>query len=147
MNWWKAFGIKLIGVGILTFSIFGIFYNMSLTGLFLITFIVAGVTFIGDLFLLDKLNQVIAILGDLALFFVLYWVLGSLFITDGTPLLLAALTAAYFGTVAEAVFHIYMMDKVHKTDRTVPFLGKYQTEYAEEENIRTIIKNKKKNKK
>src|SRR5699024_1473461 len=131
----KAIIIKFIGIGVLTFSICGIFFDATIGRLFLMTLIVAGLTFIGDLFILPRINQAVAAIADFATLFVLYWVLGN-FVVEGTvPLLLSAFTAAYFGTAAEALFHIYIMDRVHEPDRDPPVPTRFQTEFAEEADV------------
>lgn len=128
----KAFGIKFIGVGIITFGIFGIFSNATITRLLIMTLVIAGIIFIGDLFILPRMNQVVAIIGDLALYFALYWVLGNFVVGNVTPVLLPAFAAAYLATAGEAVFHIYMMDRIHEPDRGAPIPTRFQTEFAEE---------------
>lgn len=139
MEKWKGYGIKLVGVSIATLSLFGIFYHTSLWMLISIALIIASVTYIGDLFILPKINKALAVIGDFLLYFALYWGLGMLFVADGVSILFPSFAAAYLSTAAEAVFHIYMLDKVHKTDRTVPMFGNLQTEFAEEENVRKVI--------
>lgn len=138
----KAFIIKFIGIGVLTFSIFGIFYHATIWRLLLMTIIVAGLSFIGDLFILPRIHQALATVGDFASFFILYWILGTLVVEGTVPLLLPAFTAAYLGTAAEAVFHIYMMDRVHEPDRDAPIPTRFQTEFAEESDVESNLKSK-----
>lgn len=135
MRLWKAYGIKLIGVLIITLSIFSIFYQTTLFHLIAMGIVIATITYVGDIFLLDKLNQVVAAVGDLIAYFALFWIFSSLFIADGMASILPAFTAAYLATAAEAVFHIYMVDHILNEDDELVMIGDFQTEFAEEERI------------
>lgn len=144
-NYIRAFVVKFIGVGVLTFSLYGVFYHASIGRLLLMTFVVAGITFLGDLFILPRVNQAVAALGDFGLFFLLYWLLGNLVVEDTVPLLLPTLAAAYFGTFAEAIYHIYAMDRLHEPPRTAPLPTRYQTEIGEESDAEAVVRNKQNN--
>ena len=124
--------VKFVGVGVLTFSLYGVFLHATIDRLFLMTFIVAGVTLVGDLFILPKMNQALAVVGDVIAYFILYYVLGALVVEATISPLLPALTAAYFGGLAEMVYHIYVMDRIHEVPRPAPAPTRFQTEMAEE---------------
>src|SRR5699024_4514165 len=72
-----------------------------------ISLVVSAVTFIGDVFILPRMNQALAIVGDFAGILLLYWLIGGLVVDDGVSPIMPALAAAYFGTMAEAIYHIY----------------------------------------
>src|SRR5690625_1933419 len=128
----KAFAIKFIGIGIFTFGIYGIFNYATIGRLLLMTIIVAGLTFIGDLFILPRINQADAAVADFATIFLLYLILGNLVIGGTATVLLTAFAAALLSGAGEAVFHIYMMDRVHGgTEVNLP-LGDLLTEMGEE---------------
>jgi len=131
----KAFIVKLLIFGVLTFSIFGIFTNASIMKLLLISLVVSAATFIGDVFILPRMNQALAIVGDFAGILLLYWLIGGLVVDDGVSPIMPALAAAYFGTMAEAIYHIYAMDRLHEPDIGPPLPVRYQTEFAEEEEV------------
>lgn len=126
--------VKFVGVAVLTFSLFGVFLDATLGRLFLMTIIVAGITFMIDVFVMPRINQVVAAVGDFITYFVLYYVLGSLVVEANVSLLLPALTAAYFGALAEMVYHIYVMDRLHEAPRTAPLEPRFQMEISEEFN-------------
>jgi len=127
-----AFIVKFLGVGVLTFSLYGVFLHATINKLFLMTFIVSTATFVGDVFILPRMNQAIAAVGDAVAYFVLFYILGSLVVEPTISPLLPALTAAYFGALAEMVYHIYVMDRLHETPQLSPAPTSYQTETAEE---------------
>ena len=139
----KAFGIKFIGVGIITFGVFGIFSNATITRLLLMTLVVTGIIYLGDLFILPRMNQFVAIIGDFAFYFALYWLLGNMVVGDTAFIWLPAFAAAYLATAGEAVFHIYMMDRIHEPDRGAPIPTRFQTEIAEESTPEYDTKNEK----
>lgn len=144
----KAFVIKFIGIGVLTFSIFGIFFHATIGRLLLMTLVVSAITFIGDLFILPRINKALAAILDFATLFLLYFLLGNLVVEGNVSLILPAFAAAYLGAAAEAVFHIYMMDRVHEPDRPAPIPTRFQTEIADESDVEaaTRIEQEKKEK-
>ena len=140
MNWYfmehlRAIGIKIIWVGIITFSIYGIFHHASIGNMFLMTLLIVGITYIGDVFILPKINQAVAGVGDFVGYFILYWVFGTLFIVGTFANIIAAFAAAYLSVFAEIIFHIYVMDRVHEPDRGAPLPSRFQMEVAEETDI------------
>jgi len=138
----KAFIVKFIGVGVLTFGLYGIFYHATIGRLLLMTIVVAGISFIGDLFILPRINLVVAAVADFVGYFLLYWLLGNLVVDMAEPLLLPALTAAFFGGFAELVYHIYVMDRLHEPPRTAPLPTRFQTEFAEESDPKVARRDK-----
>src|SRR5690625_1868762 len=136
----KAFTIKFIGVGVITFSFFGIFFHATIGRLLFITLIVAGVTYIGDLFILQRINRAVGAIADFGVYFLLFWALGNLVVEGTASLILPAFAAAYLATAAEAVFHIYMLETVHGIDTRVQTPGELQTEFAEEADVEGAIK-------
>src|SRR5690625_2097865 len=110
------------------------------------TIIIAGLTFIGDMFILPRINQAVAAVADFATLFLLYLLLGNLVIGGTTTVLLPAFAAALFTAAGEAVFHIYMMDRVHGDDVQVdPPLGDLLTEMGEETDPDELLKHNKDN--
>jgi len=132
MHIWKALGIKIIGIGIFAFGIYGIFQYATIGRLLLMTIIVVVLTFLGDLYVLPRINQVAAVVADFAAIFLLYLILGNLVIGGTTTIILPAFAAALFSAAGEAVFHIYMMDRIHGgVEESLP-LGDVLTEMGEE---------------
>lgn len=132
-----AFGIKLIIVSIVTLSLFGIFYNASLTPLIVMSFIIAGTGYIiGDLLILRRLGNVFASLLDFVLYFATIWLLSGMFLGASNAMTIASLAASYLITVTEPLFHAYMEERVFEEDRPAPAIRstQYQTEFAEEHN-------------
>ncbi|MDC3412321.1 YndM family protein [Aquibacillus sp. 3ASR75-11] len=137
MNHAKAIGIKLIVIGVVLFSILGIFYNATLGNIFIITLLVTGIAYaIGDLYILPRYGNVFATIADFGLAFVSIWLLSSMFIEANGQIIAASLFASVFIAIGEAVFHIYMKNQVlHNDDKrnnTHVINRNFQTEAAEE---------------
>lgn len=142
MRLWKGYGVKLVGVLLITLSVFSIFYETSLFNLIVMGIVIATISYIGDIFLLPKMNHVLAAVGDLIAYFALFWIFSTLFITDGMVSILPAFMAAYLATAAEAIFHIYMTDHILGDNNPTVMMGDFQTEIAEEETIDQEMKKK-----
>ncbi|MUK90196.1 DUF2512 family protein [Ornithinibacillus sp. L9] len=144
----KTLGIKLVVNIIVVYSIFGIFGNASLINLFWISLLVTGIAYlIGDLVILPRYGNAIATLADFPLAFLSLWILGSLLLAVGTPIVTTSLFAAFFISVAEPLIHAYLEshDTATKSNRP-PIPTRLQTEFAEETDAQDIMKKKKKKK-
>lgn len=133
-----AIGIKLLLVGTVVLSIFGIFSNTSIPSLLLLSLAIAtGSYIIGDLFILPQFGNIMATIVDFGLYFlaVLSFVGLSLGIQAG--LVLATLATTYFLTLAEPLFHVYMIERVFEIDQEeiIVRLEDFQTEAGEEKII------------
>lgn len=68
MNYLKAIAIKFLATLVLLYVILGLFYDMSFTNVFLISLVLGLASYlIGDLFLLAKTNNTIALYKRAAL--------------------------------------------------------------------------------
>lgn len=139
----KAFGMKFIVIGVITFSIFGIFNETASMGrLLVMSLLITGITFIGDLFVLPKIGNWKASVADFGLFFVLYWSLATFFIGGPVPMVLTSLAAAFFSAISDAIIHIYMLEKIfgRTYKKQITFSNELQTEFAEETDAHSINK-------
>lgn len=137
----KAFIIKIVSVGVFTFSIYGIFHFASISRLLLMTLIVVGITFIGDMFILPRINQAVAAIADFIGLFVLYLILGNIVIGGTTNIILPAFAAALFVGAAELFYHLYIMDRIHGEREIDPPVGGVQVEIAEEIDPGEVVRN------
>jgi hypothetical protein len=130
----KALGIKLIVHMITVLSIFGIFFDASLTNLVIIGIITTAISYlIGDRFLLRRFGNVKASIADFFLTFFTLAILGYLLIETDMPLITTSLFAAFFITLTEPFIHAYILENEAKAKRKRPLRsGRLQTEFAEE---------------
>src|SRR5699024_9266333 len=100
--------------------------------LLFMTFIVSLITFVGDLFILPRMNKAMALISDILGLFILYLILGNLFFNNNIPLVLPAFSATLFIGACEAFFHMYMMENIHEESRGRLSTGRLQIEASEE---------------
>lgn len=95
----------------------------------------AGLTYLGDVFLLPRVGQLIAPILDFGVIFLLLWFLGNNVIEASGSVLLLSLAGAYLLSFCEAIFHTYMKESV-LGEKEVAFPTynnqQLQTEVAEE---------------
>jgi hypothetical protein len=146
----KALGIKFIVTSIVLLSVLGIYYNSTILEIIMISALVTGVAYVvGDLFILPKFGNIVATLADFGLAFLSIWGLSLLFIAPPDRLATAALFAAVFIMLSEALFHAYMENKVldkgqnNITFNSTSFQNKFQTELAEEPDLKDLNKRNK----
>lgn len=132
MKYLRAFGIKFIFTTVIVFSLFGIFYHTSLFTLLMLSVAVTGITYLGDVFLLPRLGNIIAPILDFMGIFVLLWFLGNTFIQTSTSMTITSLAAAYVLAICEAIFHIYMREGIFEEPEKMPTFNQLQTEFGEE---------------
>lgn len=148
LNHLKALGIKFVVISIVLLSILGIFQATASIGeILMISFLVTGVAYvIGDLFVLPRFGNLIATIGDFGLSFLSVWILGSLFIEPTYSMISASLFSAIFISLSEALFHPYVKNKVLEKETEnqilVPQRVRYQSEFAEENDVYDIKQDK-----
>ncbi|HWL25192.1 MAG TPA: DUF2512 family protein [Ureibacillus sp.] len=113
MQYTKAFFIKVaLTVGTLAI-VLGLFFNVSLVDSILTGIVLTIIAFIGDMFVLPKVGNMIAAGIDLVLTFLVVWVFGSyLFDVDSVTLLSAAVLTSLFIAAGELYYHRYLRDHV-----------------------------------
>lgn len=135
----KGFGIKFIGIGMITSIIYATFNDANVGSLLFMTVVIASLSYIGDLFIFPRINHILAAVLDFALYFILYYFLGSIIVDGGIPLLLSAFAASYLAAIGEAIFHMYLIDYVFDERYVNPFPGKFQTELAQETDVKSVL--------
>ncbi|WP_368652639.1 DUF2512 family protein [Ornithinibacillus sp. 4-3] len=125
-----AFAIKLIFTTVVIFSLFSIFYHLSMTELLFIVFLVSGLTFIVDLFLFARFGYLITPIIEFVSTFALLIFLSSIFVQTGVSSIVISFAAAYLIAICEALYHIYLGENV--MDKDEPIIRQLQVELAEE---------------
>lgn len=133
----KALGIKAIAIGITVFSLFGIFYDASLTNLFWVSLLTTGLSFlIGDVFILRRFGNLTASIVDFPLAFVTLWILCGMFIEASFPIISVSLIAAFFITCCEPFIHTYLNENLEaerfEERKRGSGTARLQTEFSEE---------------
>ena len=139
----KALGVKYIIATIITFSIYGMFGQATLGNLFLISVLVIILPYLGDLFVLPRIGNLLATASDFGLYFLLYLGLASMFIGMSPPIVLTSFAAAFFTAISESILHIYILENIFDIDQKNPTpipIQQLQTEFAEETDAQSIRK-------
>ena len=134
----KAIGIKWIFTTIILLSLLAIFESISFQQILMMSIVITGIAYIvGDLILLPVYGNLIATIADFGLAFLSIWMLSSFYIAQAVPIVLVSVAAAYFFSFCEALFHIYMKEKVLQIRQAdiIPFPKsnmRLQTEFSKE---------------
>lgn len=113
----KALGIKWVILITAVFPIYGIITNATLLNIFLITFVLLGITYVvGDLFILRRYGILVTSIVDLVLSFGLLYIFGNVINGIPTETIIPAITATGFIVAFETFFHVYMENYVLQLD-------------------------------
>ena len=111
--------IKYTAISAVLLMILGIFQDVSIPRIFLISLLITGTAYlIGDLFVLPKYGNMVATIADFGLSFLGIWVLTYL-LTDNNfarNIIASSFWAALFISMIEVFFHIYMKKVVLHDD-------------------------------
>lgn len=134
----KAFFIKLaLTLGMLLL-VLGLLYEASIIDIIIIGLVLTLVAFLGDMFILPKVGNIIAALTDTVLAFLVIWLLGSYLFESGSSIsiLSAAFLSSLFIGAGELYYHRYLRNHVFvNVDAPNNFTrvgGNLQTEFAED---------------
>lgn len=129
--------IKFVMITTVLFFVLSI-YGASIAEILLTSVLLTGVSFIGDVYVLPKVGNVVASIADFGLAFAMIWVIGLLLFDSPNQLAVASFIAAIVIMFAEMAFHKYMNELVFsrremKTfDNEVGRAFKMQTEFGSE---------------
>lgn len=133
MNHFKLFAVKFIGSLLVLYLILSVGYGMTFGNVFLIT-LVLSLGYIGDAFLLPRLNNTFGTIGDFVFAFLVIYFIGVTLITI-PEWFMASLIAAIGIGVFEYFFHKYVQnefDEAHKKEKTPSRNLEAQTETSKE---------------
>ncbi|WP_407271370.1 YndM family protein [Radiobacillus sp. PE A8.2] len=130
----KALVFKFIASFVLLYIVLGVFYNMSFLSVLLITAALGIVTYIvGDLLILSKSNNFVALLADFGLAFLIIYFFAADLVRFTNPLTMSLLAALGI-TAFEFFFHSYVVASVYQAEKQnlIQTNLRFQTETAEE---------------
>ncbi|MEC3883393.1 YndM family protein [Halobacillus sp. HZG1] len=130
----KLWALKFVFTLGLLFIILGLGFDVSFGNVFLISIVVSGLGYLGDVTILKKSNNTMATLGDFVLIFaVIYFMTDAL--TVGDDVFEATLISAISLAIFEYFFHQSVarsLDQEKKENHEVRSNGQLQTEASEE---------------
>ncbi len=112
MQYTKAFFIKLAMTIAVLWIVLGLFFDVSFGNILFIGTILTIVAFLGDVFVLPNVGNMIAAGGDLLLAFFGVWALGTILFGQNITVLSAAFLSALFIGIGEMFYHRYFRDHV-----------------------------------
>jgi hypothetical protein len=131
--------------------ILGVFFDVNFMDIFITSVVLTVVGFIGDLFVLPRIGNVLAAIADFFLALVVVWLLGANIFDEPIALGTAAFICALIIMMGELFLHRYMASHIFEPQKKDPDtkIGYYQrtdllTEFAEEMDIDKVSKEKKK---
>ncbi|GEN31638.1 signal transduction histidine kinase [Cerasibacillus quisquiliarum] len=140
----KVLGIKWVVVLVIVLSLFGIFDHMPLENLLWMSLLITVFSYVlGDMIFYRYFGNIMALILDFALAFVLFWYLGNLFIGAEYAIVPIAFFSAFFFLCSELFIHGYLSHLFAKTyqkeSRDMKALQKLRVEFAEESDIQPPI--------
>jgi len=129
-------------------------YGVSIVNILLISTLITGVGFVGDLLILPSIGNIKMAAIDFVLTFVVVWIMGALFFDNAIPLVTVSAISAIIIAFSEYPFHLYMLEQVisvkHAKSHTT--LDRYRgqdmlTEFGSEHDIKRPADDGEENKK
>lgn len=128
--------IKFVLISAVLWVVLGLFYDVSIGDILLISISLSVISYLGDIFVLPNVSNFWATIGDFGLSFVGIYLLGQVFIDENINLADASLISALFIAIGEIIFHRYMKSKFEEDEiMTLPkdfSISRMQTEFSSE---------------
>jgi Protein of unknown function (DUF2512) len=138
MKYVFSFIIKFVITTVALWIVLGMFYDVSFGDIFLISFILSAVAYVGDVFILPNVSNFWATIGDFGLAFVGIYLLGQVLIDRNIQLADAALFSGIVVAAFEILFHRYIRSVIQEYETqdfsrtiTIPH-HKLQPEFSKE---------------
>jgi len=127
MKHMTALIIKFIIVAVVSEIILGIFTNLSIGEILLISLTITVVTYlIGDLLILSVFNNTIAAVADAGMFWLIIYLCNYIWPARSISLL-SALSAAVVIGIGESFLHTYIEKNIlHQTPKEIEFTNRLQ---------------------
>lgn len=131
----KALGIKWVYTAIILSSFLAVFGSVTLGHLIILSLLLTGVAYLADILILPAIGMLASAIVDFGISFLVVWLFSGMYVGQTTALVAISLAIAYFFTFCEALFHIYMKERIlpRREATIIPFPAmRYQTEASEE---------------
>ena len=112
MQYTKAFFIKFTITIAILWIVLGLFFGVSFGNILFIGTILTIVAFVGDVFILPNVSNLMAVAGDLVLAFFGVWALGTILFGQNIAVYSAAFISAVLIGVGEFFYHRYFREHV-----------------------------------
>lgn len=100
--------MKFVLTTFLLFIVLGGFYDASFADIVLVSFMLSALGYIGDVFILPRVGNTVATIGDFGLAFIVLWFMGYYLFDWDVPILSSALIGSTLIAAGEWFFHKHM---------------------------------------
>ena len=131
----KALGIKWVYTAIILASFLAVFGSVTLRQLIIVSLLLTGAAYLADILILPAIGMLAAAIVDFGISFLVVWLFSGMYVGQTTALVVISLMIAYFFAICEALFHVYMKERVlpRREATIIPFPAmRYQMEASEE---------------
>ncbi|WP_156288582.1 DUF2512 family protein [Oceanobacillus salinisoli] len=133
MRYFTAFIMKFVLTTAILWIVLGLFYGVTFGEILTTSILLSAAAFAGDVFLLPRIGNVLAVIGDFVLAYLGIWALGNAMFAFNIPVESAAFIAALIIAICEIFFHRYMKSQVFAgLEKDFMRSHHMQTEYSEE---------------
>lgn len=116
--------------------VLGFIYDNSFSSIFLLSMVVATITYIGDLLILPRISSQVAVTTDFILYWVVLWLASITIISEMNSFGIATLISTIALSLIEIYFHRYMLEDVIRQKKMGEIAyfptHRFQTETSEE---------------
>ncbi|MEI4770651.1 YndM family protein [Psychrobacillus sp. FJAT-51614] len=138
----KSFIIKLIMTTAVLWVVLGLFFGVDLSEILITSVVLTVIGYVADRFILPRIGNVLAIIGDFVLAFAVIWLLGYYLYDEPIALGTATFISTLILGFCEMYFHRYLEMNIFEPNKSDPEEKKgyyqrtnLQTEFAEEADI------------
>lgn len=110
-----AFIIKFIMMTLVLWIVLGLYFNVSFGSILVASIILTTVTFLVDIYLLPRIGNIMAAVGDFAIVYFGLWFIGRFILNEAFSLISitnAAFMSAFLILIGELVYHRYLRNVV-----------------------------------
>ncbi len=110
-----AFIIKFIMMTLVLWIVLGLYFNVSFGSILVASIILTTVTFLVDIYLLPRIGNIMAAVGDFAIVYFGLWFIGRFILNEAFSLISitnAAFMSAFLILIGELVYHRYLRNIV-----------------------------------
>ena len=144
MRYTIALLMKLVMIYAVLWIVLGLFFGVNFGDIILTSIILTTMAFVVDVFILPRIGNILAVIGDFAFSFISIWVIGAYFFEGVFPLITASFISALIISGGELIYYRYLRNNVFTNvdnRREINQTTNLQTEASEELNP-NIKKNK-----
>ncbi|MFC4022483.1 YndM family protein [Oceanobacillus longus] len=129
--------IKFIMTTAVLWIVLGLFFGVTFGDILATSVVLTAVAYLGDLYIMPRIGNTAATIGDFALAWVVIWLIGSTMYGEPISLGTAAFISAITIAAGEIFYHRYLKKSVFENEKDreskiAYFPNRFQTEFSTE---------------